>query len=252
MKLILAPLLSLICSIYCVTASAAAVGIYKTKPDTIVISGPITQQSFINFKNLLDEYTKEIVLDSEGGLTSAALDIAELIQLKGLNVTVNGACISSCANYLFIAGKEKRVLINSIVAWHGGHHSQPFREGDSKEILKLREVLFRKEQLLYVRARTSLDLIIYSGIVSSGFLTGEKKKHLSTAGTETLVDIADREFDCWAPNQLMLERLGVVNIKEFWYPKSREEAEALFLKLGMPTQRVFMGDIYTFTPKTIK
>ena len=38
---------------------------------------------------------------------------------NSLNVEVNNVCLSSCANYIFPAGKTKVIKENSIVAWHG-------------------------------------------------------------------------------------------------------------------------------------
>jgi hypothetical protein len=46
--------------------------------------------------------------------------MAEVIRARKLRVVVDGACVSSCANYLFVAGLRQEVRPNSVVLWHGG------------------------------------------------------------------------------------------------------------------------------------
>ncbi len=60
-----------------------------------------------------------ILISSGGGDVEAALKLATAIHRKNLDIYVNRLCISSCANYLFLAAREKFILDNSVVAWHG-------------------------------------------------------------------------------------------------------------------------------------
>lgn len=79
--------------------------------------GVIKPGSESEFKEKVNEDVREIILNSGGGSVRVALEIAKEIERRNLNVTVNDFCISSCANYLFLAGKVKR--INGLVGFHG-------------------------------------------------------------------------------------------------------------------------------------
>lgn len=60
-----------------------------------------------------------LVVDSLGGEVFWGLKIGELIHARGWEVRVNGVCFSSCANYIFPAGKRKIIAAGGIVGWHG-------------------------------------------------------------------------------------------------------------------------------------
>lgn len=57
---------------------------------------------------------------SEGGALGVALDIAEPIADAGMAVIAGGMCISSCAQFIFMAGSPKIIAPGAIVAMHGG------------------------------------------------------------------------------------------------------------------------------------
>lgn len=59
-------------------------------------------------------------ITSSGGDVEAALDLGEFIFKHQLSVYIPELCLSSCANYLFTAGKEKVITNQTILGWHGG------------------------------------------------------------------------------------------------------------------------------------
>ena len=48
------------------------------------------------------------------------MDLGDIIFANSLNVEVDEFCFSSCANYVFPAGKTKILNKNSMIGWHGG------------------------------------------------------------------------------------------------------------------------------------
>jgi hypothetical protein len=58
---------------------------------------------------------KSLVINSGGGWT----ELAKLAERHRWLIVVQGACLSSCANYVFLARTDKVVLPQSVVAWHG-------------------------------------------------------------------------------------------------------------------------------------
>lgn len=88
--------------------------------DGIVFRGRIEATSTSKFLELLREPgITRLVITSRGGLVEAALDMAEAIVERGLDVEVPQACLSSCANYVFPAGRRKALGHARAVGWHG-------------------------------------------------------------------------------------------------------------------------------------
>lgn len=61
-----------------------------------------------------------LVVDSGGGDAVLGMELGQWVAVRGLNVRVSGLCASSCANYVFTAGRAKVIEKGSLVAWHGG------------------------------------------------------------------------------------------------------------------------------------
>jgi hypothetical protein len=59
------------------------------------------------------------VITSRGGQVVTALEMAEAVHARGLDVDVPVACLSSCANYIFPAARRKRLGHPLAVGWHG-------------------------------------------------------------------------------------------------------------------------------------
>lgn len=88
--------------------------------DAIVFRGRIDGPSATRFIELLREPgVGRLVITSHGGLVEGALDMAEAVAGHGLDVDVPQACLSSCANYVFPAGRRKRLGHARAVGWHG-------------------------------------------------------------------------------------------------------------------------------------
>lgn len=62
---------------------------------------------------------KKIIVNSSGGHTVYGRKIAEFVLANNLDVEVEELCFSSCANYIFPAGKIKYIQENAFVGWHG-------------------------------------------------------------------------------------------------------------------------------------
>ena len=92
----------------------------KAAGDTVVFNGRIEPRSAAQFLHLLrDPRITRLVITSRGGIVSAALDMGLAIHERGLDVDVPSACLSSCANYVFPAGRHKSLGRPDAVAWHG-------------------------------------------------------------------------------------------------------------------------------------
>ncbi len=61
-----------------------------------------------------------LVITSDGGLISDAMDTAEYLEKYKFDVAVTGICASACAQFVFVAAKKKYILGDGAVAMHGG------------------------------------------------------------------------------------------------------------------------------------
>jgi hypothetical protein len=215
---------------------------------TLFIQGVIVPGMDEAARALIDSAVNTVVLTSEGGETGAAIAIGELISANKLNVVVRRFCISSCANYLFVAGYRKRVEAGSILAWHGGHSNNPFpRDIRDEKLLKRAQELLRREQVLYLRSGTSLDLIIYSGFLTTGHDSG-KKQIIEFGGVAREVSIFTRDYTHWIPKRETLKQLGVKNIVEFWHPGSDSAASEKLKAMGFSDFKAYTGSPYSYVP----
>ncbi|RYY86189.1 MAG: hypothetical protein EOO24_35870 [Comamonadaceae bacterium] len=89
--------------------------------DAIVFDGRIHGRTADAFLQLLreDPAIRRLVITSQGGIVDAAIDMAEAIHARGLDVEVPSACFSSCANYILPAARRKLLAAPGVVAWHG-------------------------------------------------------------------------------------------------------------------------------------
>ncbi|MGR4863694.1 hypothetical protein [Caulobacter sp. LARHSG274] len=92
----------------------------RPSPEILMVEGRITAGDDKVFADALTDQVGTIVVNSGGGDVIPALKMAARIRARNLRVAVDGACVSSCANYLFVAGRRQVVLTRSVVLWHGG------------------------------------------------------------------------------------------------------------------------------------
>ena len=148
----------LACALAFAAASAhgQAAGVQRVG-DAIVFEGRIDGPSAARFLDLLAEGgVRRLVITSRGGLVKPALDMADAILQHRLDVEVPRACLSSCANYLFPAGRRKLLGHPRAVGWHGNmaHVLYLHRTGQqtwSEALVQDARQLAREEAALFRR-----------------------------------------------------------------------------------------------------
>lgn len=85
---------------------------------TLVFRGSIGNGSFQKMKSMLDDQVRTLIITSPGGEVEPAIRMGELVLAHNLDVVAERYCLSSCANYIFLAGKHKFIR-NGIVGFHG-------------------------------------------------------------------------------------------------------------------------------------
>lgn len=93
----------------------------------LFFDGFIDDEAVSRFEDELRRSTAgELWIRSTGGSVAASIRFGEAVRDAGLVVVVKGYCASSCANYVFTAGKSR--IIDGVVAWHGSLEQKDFRE----------------------------------------------------------------------------------------------------------------------------
>lgn len=100
-------------------AAPASAGVWtKTGPGKMSFKGGIELGEYDRFAAVFGPSIKEIVVDSEGGVTFEGIRIAHAIAAQSVKIIVTGECLSSCANYLFVAGHSREIR-GGVVGYHG-------------------------------------------------------------------------------------------------------------------------------------
>lgn len=87
---------------------------------TVVFQGLISDTTADAFIRAIEQHdANRVLIASGGGHVAPALKMATAIHMRGMDVEVFGLCFSSCANYIFPAGKNKSITSLGIVGWHG-------------------------------------------------------------------------------------------------------------------------------------
>src|SRR5262245_53774676 len=58
---------------------------------------------------------RELHINCRGGSIEAGINVGHMVFDKGLDVIVTKACLSACANYVFTAGRRKKILPGAMV-----------------------------------------------------------------------------------------------------------------------------------------
>jgi hypothetical protein len=129
--------------------------VVRAEGDAIVFQGRIDEPSAREFLRLAgDPSVHVLVIRSAGGFVGAALDMAEAVHARGLDVEVDQFCLSSCANYVFPAGRRKWLSGPAVVGWHGdmAHVLYRARRGDehwSEELMAQARALAAREDAFF-------------------------------------------------------------------------------------------------------
>ena len=129
----------------------------RQQGDTIYFEGRIDSASAARFVQLLaDPGVRTLVIRSQGGLVGPALDMGEALFARGLDVEVQESCLSSCANYVFPAGRNKVLSGPLAVGWHGNMAHVLYRAARGEETwsepdLAQARLLAQREEAFYRR-----------------------------------------------------------------------------------------------------
>ncbi|MCB0361891.1 MAG: hypothetical protein KDD35_04185, partial [Bdellovibrionales bacterium] len=185
----------------------------RINEDIVFGSGKIEIDEFQRFRKVYDCRVREVVLEHLGGSVVGSMDIADQILKDEVSVRVVGACLSSCANYLFLAGKKKTIAPGGLVGFHGSPFAGTLLlpnwtsvfakkakgEGHSEvEVLhgiELRRELFNREERFFDQVGIDIRLLTNS-------IDGERSRRVYKCSQKSLYLF---------PTKAKLEAYGVKN-----------------------------------------
>lgn len=86
--------------------------------DTLRFDGYIEEGEQERFRKVYNQNIKNLMVRSGGGSGIEGTKLGFELARADLTVVVDGPCLSSCANYVFLAGKKK-IIRGGCVGFHG-------------------------------------------------------------------------------------------------------------------------------------
>ena len=74
------------------------------------------------FQQIAGKNITRLVITSDGGDVVAGIALGQWVFDNGIDIEVRDYCLSSCANYVFTAGRNKVIHPGAVVAWHGNYN----------------------------------------------------------------------------------------------------------------------------------
>jgi hypothetical protein len=82
--------------------------------------GELTEEGFAALRQVSEGHpVRTLVITSAGGEINAGMDFGEWAFERRVDLEVDEICLSSCANYIFPAARNKLIRAGAVVAWHG-------------------------------------------------------------------------------------------------------------------------------------
>lgn len=157
-----------------------------------------------------------LAIRSRGGDVVFGLELGEWVRDHRLDVKVMEYCLSSCANYVFTAGKIKTVGNNATIGFHGGLSSRHVTEGT--EIARLSQLSDAQKTSVRLDLQRKLER------ESRFFQSIGVRQALTTFGQQAR--FADTVRDGWTFTLNCFEQFGVRNIEVLhppWTPKLQDK-----------------------------
>lgn len=134
--------------------------------------GEITEEGLAALKSIANGSGISLLeIDSAGGEIVVGMDFGLWVYERGFNVAVNRACLSSCANYVFPAGRHKTIEPGAVVAWHGSARQAGLLEqmhASVEEEIAGRALPRAKREVAIAQARRANEAYLAAAIVKQG------------------------------------------------------------------------------------
>lgn len=227
--------------------------------DTVIFKGKIGNASAHALLEQIHSGASLIVISSEGGSVKDALEVANAIRRYQVALQVQDYCFSSCANYLFLAASQKKLMPGSVLGFHGGAPdpvTNPHQAESAKpnKFVSEMDKLASDQQQFYRSVGFDPELIHISALLTIATtplifelqFDGDKQAHTFSSKDELALflkkALTDKKFHLtvvrptpkvYFPNQSMLTKYGVKGITDYPYPADQNALDVLGKTLGL-------------------
>ena len=92
----------------------------ERRENVVLYRGRLTEKGLEALRSIgNDPGVTTLLIDSTGGEIVLGMEFGDWVIDHELDVVIDRACLSSCANYIFTAGRNKKIMPGAVVAWHG-------------------------------------------------------------------------------------------------------------------------------------
>lgn len=165
-----------------------------------------------------------LTITSRGGPVDRGLELGEWVHKHGLNVKVYDLCFSSCANYVFPAGRRKLLDKDALVGFHGGATSNSFDTSSLEAAIQA----VPEEQRERLRRELEVSMKSYIQINAQReaefYRTLGVSPKLNTLGQSKQYEEFRQGYDGWVYTPEDMKILGLSNIEMIDDPRPAELA----------------------------
>lgn len=201
--------------------------------ETVVFRGRITEASADALIGNLSAGPRRLVITSSGGDPAAALKLGEFIHHRGIDVSVVGYCIAACANYVFLAGRNKELDAGAVLGFNGGQvgfdADEPLfkKTGASRELIR-KSLGMTRAAAAIVHTRIIVDgRPIYDKEAAEWDQEVEQALQRAIGSNKPFsLDVDFRRASRWIayfPSEATLKQHGVAGIVRYPYPAGPAE-----------------------------
>jgi hypothetical protein len=199
---------------------------------------------------------KALLIESEGGSADAGMQLGSWLLDKGLDVEIDTFCFSSCANYVFPAGRNKLLAPRALLIWHGGV-TQPISREELEQVLDFSLQSMTAEERATLLARHSRDELVRQLDQSRLELIAKETRFFAAIGVDQRITTLGhlyqaqllKDEDCYYPgwdySLADLARLGIRGVRirgdDRWDPP--------FSWKGQPVFRIRLDALPDFQPR---
>lgn len=184
-----------------------------------------------------------LVIRSLGGDINPAIEISEEIQRGNFTIVVHEICASSCANYIFIAGKKRVVLPEGLLLFHGGasldlldkiavqinQYFKDDKEGYEREVEKSRKNLLtqiKRQEDLLKKSNAAQHFFYWMGMINH--MTKEDVSNICGTQHPSMILYDTKILDSMR-----------VHIENYFGPTSSEELGLILKKRNIDARMCF-------------
>lgn len=252
--------------------TSTKVGVNEAQGHMIAI-GEIDDFMFEWLERSIKKYPqiKTLYIDSFGGEGDAAIKMANLIATHSLKLIVDGRCFSACAQFLFLAAKEKEISAWSMLAVHQSKLSYHGKTIDNDTLLFAdgKSLPEAKQDIIKNFLRSSNEFWAshnfktdYIDLLRS--LQKNRRKQLiqhyddrwktrlikawakitgqAAPSRPSFDDDPCLKLDIWLVSPKQLKEMGFSNFKQAWFPANQDEVRLFLEKYELDKATIFWGD----------